>query len=102
MNDELIVSNDIKATPHYIFVFVQDKLDVVNANAYANKDVLTAHLVKSLFPSLGASKVSQSKLSLVESLSSTNVSIATTTFVNKESDSYLTPVRLENFSKKTR
>ena len=61
---------------------MQDKLDVVNANAYANKDVLTAHLVKSLFPSLGASKVSQSKLSLVESLSSTNVSIATTTASN--------------------
>ena len=49
----------VKATPHYIFVFVQDKLDVVNANAYANKDVLTAHLVKSLFPSLGAPKCPQ-------------------------------------------
>ena len=80
---------------------MQDKLDVVNANAYANKDVLTAHLVKSLFPSLGASKVSQSKLSLVESLSSTNVSIATTTFVNKESDSYLTREAWKNFLKET-
>ena len=79
---------------------MQDKLDVVNANAYANKDVLTAHLVKSLFPSLGASKVSQSKLSLVESLSSTNVSIATTTFANKESDSYLTCEGWKNFLKR--
>ena len=57
MNDELIVSNIIKATP--LYVFVQDKIEVVSANAFANKDVLTAHLVKSLFPSLGASKCPQ-------------------------------------------
>ena len=81
VNDELIVSNNLKATPFN--VFVQDKLYAVNANAYANKEVLTDPLVKSLFLSLGASKVSPSNLSRVESLSSTNVSLATTTFVNK-------------------
>ena len=56
MNDEFNVSNIIKATS--LNVFVQDKIDVVNANAFANKEVLTAHLVKSLFPSLRVSKVS--------------------------------------------
>ena len=59
MNDEFNVSNIIKATS--LNVFVQDKIDVVNANAFANKEVLTAHLVKSLFPSLGASKESPTK-----------------------------------------
>ena len=77
MNDEFNVSNIIKATS--LNVFVQDKIDVVNANAFANKEVLTAHLVKSLFLSLGASKVSQANLSRVESLSSANTSLATTT-----------------------
>ena len=54
---EFNVSNIIKATS--LNVFVQDKIDVVNANAFSNKEVLTAHLVKSLFPPLGASKVSR-------------------------------------------
>ena len=76
MNDEFNVSNIIKATS--LNVFVQDNIDVVNANAFANKEVLTAHLVKSLFPSLGASKVSPTNLSRVESLSSANIPVATT------------------------
>ena len=92
MNDKFIVSNDIKATPiFYVLVFVQDKLYAINANAYPNKEVLTDPLVKSLFLSLGASKVSPSNLSRVESLSSTIVSLATTTFVNKESSELLDP-----------
>ena len=58
MNDDLFVSNiDLKATP-YNHVFMQDKIATVNAYVHANKDVLTVHLVKSLFPSLGAQKVS--------------------------------------------
>ena len=54
MNDELIVSNDQKATPLYSFVFVQDKVEVVNADA---NRCIAAQLVKSLLPPLGASKV---------------------------------------------
>ena len=73
MNDELIVSNNSKATP--LNVFVQDKFDAVNAYAYSNKEVLTAQLVKSLFLSLGASKVSSTNLTPVESLSSANASL---------------------------
>ena len=53
VNDELIVSND-KATPLYIFVFVQDKVEVVNADA---NRCIAAQLVKPLLPPLGASKV---------------------------------------------
>ena len=90
MNDEFIVSNIKKATSLYVLVFVQDKITAVITNVPSkNKEVLTALLVKSLFLSLGASKVSLTNLSPVESLSSTNASIAslraTTTFVNKKS-----------------
>ena len=53
VNDELIVSND-KATPLYIFVFVQDKVEAVNADA---NRCIVAQLVKSLLSPLGASKV---------------------------------------------
>ena len=53
VNNKLIVSND-KATPLYIFVFVQDKVEVVNADA---NRCIVAQLVKSLLSPLGASKV---------------------------------------------
>ena len=53
VNDELIVSND-KATPLYIFVFVQYKVEDVNADA---NRCIAAQLVKSLLSPLGASKV---------------------------------------------
>ena len=55
---------------------MQDKITAVITNVPSkNKEVLTALLVKSLFLSLGASKVSLTNLSPVESLSSANASL---------------------------
>ena len=79
VSDDLIVSNnDIKATLRN--VLVQDKVNAVNANFQGdNKQVLTAHLVKSLFSSLGAPIVSSIYPTPVASLSSTNASPRATT-----------------------
>ena len=71
MNDELIVSNDKKATPIYLYLW-RTKSKLLKPMQI---DVLTAHLIKSLFPPLGASKWSRENKILVESLSSANASL---------------------------
>ena len=51
MNDELNCKlNYEKATPIYVYVFVQDKVVDVIVFILKNKEVITLHLVKSFVP----------------------------------------------------
>ena len=54
MNDELIVSFILKKATPNVLVFTQDKVVDGSNLTIENKEVITSHLVKSLFPSLGA------------------------------------------------
>ena len=59
------------------YLFRRKSCLLINANVHKdNKQVLTAHLVKSLFHSLGASEVSPTNLTPVESFCSANASLA--------------------------
>ena len=79
-NDECFVSNIKKATSIYILVFVQDKVAAYVTNIHLkNKEVSKLTWSSLCSFSLGASRVSLTNLSRVESLSSVNTSIATTT-----------------------
>ena len=51
MNDELNCKlNYEKATPIYVYVFVQDKVVAVIGFILKNKEVITSNLVKSFVP----------------------------------------------------